>query len=417
VARKETGETLSGIRVTVDEKEWPAPTEGGRVAIRIPEPGEHRIRVSPVTGLEAPLEQTVSGPPFRSSRLVFLYKTAVPVIPADARLTFVATQEHVGARVRVGDRIVGGEITAPGVFNEPVPPSDSEQAIHLERVDFTHNAIRRKFAPRETVTLTADDVRLTPTVGTVVFKFPDPPPSIRFHRVGSTEFVHIGHEPARLPPGEYEFEATAPGRKPAKVVLKVIAGQTSEAVFRFEAEIPQYSIRDFEKPQEWSAVADSAWFKRKGSGSVRFGITPPIGRIGFSWIQQQLQGLPFLRRGQTLRWAIDLRDEANYLGFEFDGTTLKRYVVSKGNRQSEVRPTRRASRPKDENQFALVIDVKSEEITTLVKAASGTELFNDTWSIAGRDLSKGKFAFRIQGDEELWISNFVFFSLVRSDAR
>jgi len=100
-------------------------TKDGR--LRIPaQAGEHRIQASPIAGLDPhrnSSSRSVHRPPARLD--IPGTSQAEHAAPAEARLSFVAAQEHVGARVFVGDRQVERS-RSRGLSTQPVGPVDSE---------------------------------------------------------------------------------------------------------------------------------------------------------------------------------------------------------------------------------------------------------------------------------------------------
>jgi len=170
------------------------------------------------------------------------------------------------------------------------------------------------------------------------------------------------------------------GYKLARAKCTVLPGQSCVAELRFEPEVVDSGIKDFEEPEKWIA-RESGWSVRKGGDIARFSVTPILGRFGFSWLEQASRGLGrVFGRGQVLRWALDLRDErTTWLRVRWRQTDA--LVVENGRRQMGGKPVPAVGRPESERRFMVRINVELARITTVVMVEPDRVLLTDSWTL------------------------------------
>src|SRR5262249_47651603 len=110
-------------------------------------------------------------------------------------------------------------------------------------------------------------------------------------------------------------------------------------------------------------------------------------------------------RGGRVRWAVDYSDSRNHALFELDENTLAVKDVVNGRTIDRARFNHRVDSP--QKTWAIQADVSPERVVHRIQK-DGQWITLDTWTQAGRDFSKGKFGFLVQGNDEIGVSGFQF---------
>jgi hypothetical protein len=158
-------------------------------------------------------------------------------------------------------------------------------------------------------------------------------------------------------------------------------------------------MADFDDPGAWSKQGD-LW-THKGGGFIPF-KPRPNGVITFT--VQLLRG-GNLFRGGRIRWVLQYVDSKNYDLFELDRKNLWSKVIIDGKTFERGKYEHNLS---DKDKFyTLQIESAPERLTHRVMNGGEWKPL-DTWAETGRDFTQGKFAFLVQGSDEIGITDFQF---------
>jgi hypothetical protein len=116
-----------------------------------------------------------------------------------------------------------------------------------------------------------------------------------------------------------------------------------------------------------------------------------------------LKGGGIFRAGK-IRGCLQYLDSKNYLLYEMDRKNFWAGVIEKGERFERVKAPHNLGNRK---VFTIQIEVTPDRLVQKVRV-SGEWKVLDTFVEAGRDFTKGKFGFLIQGNDEIAISDFKF---------
>jgi hypothetical protein len=157
-------------------------------------------------------------------------------------------------------------------------------------------------------------------------------------------------------------------------------------------------MTEFEDAANWRREGD-AWV-RKGGGFSIFKL-PPKGV--FTFTVELLKGGGIFRSGQ-IRWCLQYRDPKNYLLFEMDRRNFWAGVIEKGKRLERAKVPHNLDKQKT---FTVQIEVTPDTLTHRLRVGNEWKVF-DVFTEPGRDFTQGKFAFLVQGNDEIAISDFKF---------
>ena len=110
-------------------------------------------------------------------------------------------------------------------------------------------------------------------------------------------------------------------------------------------------------------------------------------------------------RGGRIRWCVQYVDAKNYLLFELDKKNFWAEVIEKGKKLERAKTPARSGKAEgihhsDRNHAGHVC------IASRTRRQCGSLL--DSFAEPGRNFTKGKFGFLIQGNDEIGISDFKF---------
>jgi len=385
------------VHVFLNGKEYRRRTQHGQ--IRIPALGQVAVRVAK-DGFQDEAAQTVDVKKGAEVRLEFKLKP----MPQLAMLQIRGAA--AGSDVLLDQKSIG-TIGADGTFTfNTVPPGD--RVIELRRDQYQPKRLQRSFKAGQAVVLTGADVILAASTATVRLARNPAGATVTYRRADETATHEAANNQLDLPAGNYVFLAKAPGYTDRTERVQVAAGETHTVELALARErIPAVvappaaiagGIGDFEDPSAWKKEGE-LWV-HKGGGFIPYKL-PSKGVFEFT-VELLKGGSVF--RGGRIRWTLQYLDAKNYLLFELDKKNFWAEVVEKGKKLE------RAKTQHDlEKQKAFTIQIDSSADHLITKVRNGEEwLVLDSFSEPGRDFTKGKFAFLIQGSDEIGVSDFKF---------
>jgi hypothetical protein len=210
-----------------------------------------------------------------------------------------------------------------------------------------------------------------------------------------------------VPEGTYEIAATGQAGVPVTRTVSVAAGRSSPVDLR------ALVVTGMERFDLTNWTRAESWFTRKGGGFVLYSQPTPNGRFTFT-VRLDRSGNPF-STGSRLKWAVAYLDNDTHVMMQLDRDALYRADVMNGVSQ----PVRIEHR--------IPTNVPFVHISAQVSGARLIHQFSvdgqswqtlDTWNrttASGapergrRTMLDGRFGFFLPGDEEVFVSNFLYY--------
>jgi PEGA domain len=384
------------VRVFLNGKEYPRKTQKGQ--LRIPLLGSVNVRVAK-EGFEITGAQTADVKKGSETRLEFKMQALPQVAILQIR------EATPGAEVLLDQKSLGA-VGDDGSFTaNSVPPG--EHTIDLRKDQFLPRRIQRQFMVGKTVALLGGEAALTAAIGTVRLTRTPADASVVYRRADETQGHELKVNQVDLPAGNYIFTARAAGFVDRTERVQIGAGETHPlelALAKVPAAAPppppkNFGMGDFEDPNAWSKQGD-VW-SHKGGGVIPYKL-PANGT--FTFTVRLLRG-GSLFRGGRIRWALQYVDGKNYDLFELDRKALASKVIEGGKTYD------RGKFEHDLNDkamsYTVEIDVSPGQLVHRIQNGDNW-LVLDTWKEPGRKFNEGKFAFLVQGGDEIGLSDFKF---------
>ena len=383
------------VRVFLNGKEYPRKTQKGQ--LRIPTLGSVNVRVAK-DGFEIAGTQTAEVKKGSETRLEFKMQPLPQVAILQIR------EATPGAEVLLDQKSLGA-VGDDGSFTaNSVPPG--EHTIELRKDQFVPKRMQRQFAAGKTVALLGGDAVLAAATGTVRLTRTPADASVIYRRADETQGHELKVNQMDLPAGNYIFTARAAGYTDRTERVQIGAGETHPlelALAKVVAAPPpppkNFGIGDFEDPNAWSKQGD-VW-SHKGGGVIPYKL-PTNGT--FTFTVRLLRG-GSLFRGGRIRWAVQYVDGKNYALFELDRKTLASKVIE-GGKTFDRGKFEHGLNDKDMS-YTVQVDVAPGQLVHRIQNGENW-LVLDTWKEPGRKFNEGKFAFIVQGGDEIGLSDFKF---------
>jgi hypothetical protein len=386
-----TGE--DDVRVYLNGKEYRRRTKGGQV--RIQTLGKVTVRVAK-SGFQEEPPQTADVGKGAEVRLKFGLRAeprfgALEIRGAAAGTEVAIDQKPAG--------IVGGDGTLSVKAVQP-----GERTVELRREQYQTRRVHRSFQAGQTVVLSGADVVLTAANGTVRFTREPAAATVSYRREDETEWHAISGNQVELPAGNYVFSASAPGYNDSGGRVAVAGGENKELHFALvERKVAPPPVKtsgmaEFEDAATWRKQGDT-WF-RTGGGFVAYKL-PPKGIFTFK--VGLVKGGGVFHAG-AIRWCVQYLDARNYLLYELDRKNFWAGVVEKGQRLERVKTAHNLG---EQKTYTVQVEVAPDRLVQRIKVGDNWKVF-DTFTEPGRDFTKGKFGFLIQGSDEIAVSDFSF---------
>ena len=387
---------LDDVRVFLNDKEYGRRTQRGQ--LRVQALGKVAVRVAK-SGYRNEPAQSVEVKKGAEARLQFDLKP---------QPQFGSLEIHgavAGSEVLV-DQKSAGTVGPDGSFSAgEIQPG--EHTIELRHERYQPNRAQRTFHAGQAVVLAGAEVALAAANGTVKLTRNPASTIVAYRRGDETESHEARGNQIELPAGSYAFSASAPGFAETTTRVQLAAGENREVDFTLARERPPApapppvvagGMAEFEDAQSWKKEGDN-WV-HKGGGFVPYKL-PPKGV--FTFTVQLLKGGGVFRAGQ-IRWCLQYLDAKNYLLYEMDRKTFWGGVVQKGARLERVKAPHNLGNQK---AFTIQIEVTPDRLVQKVRMGDAWKVL-DTFVEEGRDFTRGKFGFLIQGNDEIAISDFKF---------
>ena len=384
------------VRVFLNGKEYARKTQRGQ--LRVQTLGSVNVRVAK-DGFEVAPPQVADVKKGSEVRLEFKLQPLPRVSQLQVR------EATPGAEVMLDQKPLG-TVGADGSFNAgAVPPGD--HVIELRRENYVPKRIERQFIAGKTVAIAGPEGVLAAAVGTVHVARSPADAAVAFRRADETQGRELRGNQVDLPPGNYIFTARAPGYTDRTERVTVALGEMPPldlALSKVVAAAPPPApkgggVTDFADPNAWSKQGD-LW-THKGGDFIPYKLTGPG---TYTFTVKLLHG-GSLFRGGKIRWALQYMDGKNYDLFELDRKVLTSKVIIAGKPYERGKYEHGLS---DKiTSYTVQVEVAAEKLVHRLQ--DGTNwLVLDTWSEPGRNFTDGKFAFLVQGSDEIGLTDFKF---------
>ena len=384
---------LDDVRVFLNGREYRRRTQRGQ--LRIQTLGKVNVRVVKNGFLEEP-EQTAEVKKGAEVRLQFTLR------PQPQFGSLQIRGGTPGAEVLV-DQKNAGTVGPDGTFSfDTVSPG--ERTIELRHAQYTPKRLQRSFQAGQTVTLGGADVVLVSANATIHLTRNPANSTVTYRRADETQSHEVRGNQIELPAGNYVFSANAPGFSEGIATVQLAGGENRPVDLTLARERPAApppvvtrGMADFADPQAWKKDGDD-WVNT-GSGFLPYKFEKGV----FTFTVQLVKGGNIFRPGK-IRWCVEYVDGKNYLLSELDRKNFWAGVIQKGNRLERVKTAHHLDNQKE---FTVQIEITPERLVQRLQSGSGWTVL-DTFTEPGRDFTKGKFGFLIQGNDEIAISDFKF---------
>jgi PEGA domain len=386
-----TGE--DDVKVFVNGKEYRRHTQNGQV--RIPAIGQVAVRVAK-DGFEFAPAQTVEVKKGSEVRLEFKMKA----LPQTSTLQIHGATP--GAEVVLDQNSIG-TVGADGNFTSSTIPA-GDHTIDLRRDQFTPKRLARSFKAGQTTVISGADAVLAAaaTTGTIRLNRTPADASITYRRADETQTHEVRGPQIDLPAGAYVFSAHAQGYSERLEHVQIAAGETRTIEFTLARAAPVLkpgTMADFEDPAAWRKEGE-LWTHR-GGGFIPYKLGP---RGVYTFTVELVHGGNVFKGGR-IRWAVEYVDSKNYLLYELNDKNFWADVVENGKKLERAKTQHDLEKQK---AFTIQIELTAEHCVHRIRSTNGQWMVLDSFSEPGRDFTKGKFGFLIQGNDEIGVSEFSF---------
>jgi hypothetical protein len=308
--------------------------------------------------------------------------------------TLRVTGATPGASVSI-DRNVVGKVNPDGTFGSTVSQL-GEKVVEFSLAGYSTKTYNKAFKAGERVDIT--DAVLAQAVGTLRLVLSPADSRVTFRKEGEQPRNVTESTLSGLTPGVYVLTARAAGytERTERVTLNAGDNKPVDLALKKEAAVVQApvvrngTIADL----EGNATRDGDAYIYKGTSSVMFKPAQTAGTFTFSVRPV---------RGKRIRWMIGYKDSANYALFELEKNKLTRREVT-GGRDKKLTDS---GRIEQQDVFQVQIDVRNGSLVHKVNIG-GNWTVVDNWVDAAHNFADGKFGFRIEGKDEIAITDFKF---------
>ncbi len=367
-------------RVFLNGKPLEQLTEGGKLRIANLEPREYTVRVAKAGFQDVP-EQKIRIRKGEQGRLVF----GLLALPHLATLSI--QNAPPGATVLV-DQVPAGTVQADGTLTlATVTPGD--HVIELRKDRFKPRQLHKYFVAGAAVALAASETALEAAPGEVRINFAPADAQVTLARTGEVPVKVVNGTQLSLFAGTYTLSAHTADGVVRTSALELAAGQTRN----LDLSLAPDGMAKWLDPSGWKQ--ESGVFTRKGGDYVLYNAAP-AGTFVFS---------AMLNKGHRLQWVVHYTDANNYDLFQIDDNNFYRTEIRNGVKTAELKIPHKG----DKKSFrTLQIRVTPGEIVHSIKTGEAWFVL-DRWSLAGSDLSGGRFGFYIPGGDQVSLSSFAHY--------
>jgi hypothetical protein len=209
-----------------------------------------------------------------------------------------------------------------------------------------------------------------------------------------------------LEEGSYTVIARAQGYLERTERVQVVAGQTASVnltLAREQQRRPTIVTRGMEGWDASAWTAEGQWYVRRGGGPVFYKPTGSAGTYSFNLLLAAGGGV---FRGKSLEWAVDVKDDRNYILFRLDKNDFRRIQRVNGKNTELVKKPHGLNMG---DSLAATLQIEVTPGGIVVKARSGDQwVMLDSWVAPDRNFTQGRFGIFVSGKDEVRMAGFSF---------
>jgi eukaryotic-like serine/threonine-protein kinase len=367
-------------RVFLDGKLQPQLTQGGQLRIPNLELKDYVVNVSK-SGFQDLPEQKIR---LRRGQGKLIFN--LQPIPQFASLTI---QGGVPGATVLVDQAAVGTLQPDGTLTvATVTPGDHTVELRKER--FKPRQTRKHFVAGTAVSLAAAEVALDAAPAELKITFTPADAQVTLAKSGETPTKVSSGSPLSLSAGSYTLTAKTADNITRSSTVEVTAGQSKS----LDLSLAPSGMTKWDDPAGWKQEKDS--HVRKGGDFVTYSISPTQGTFVFSAL---------LTKGHRLQWVLNYTDANNYVLFQMDDNNFYRTLVRNGVKGDETRVPHKNEK---KSVRTMQIRVGPNEITHQIRQGDGWAVL-DRWTQPATNLTQGKFAFYIPGNDQVTLSTFAHY--------
>lgn len=381
------------VTVIVNGKEQRKKTQRGQ--LRIPTIGNVKVSVTK-PGFQNEPEQTAVVKKGEEAKLEFKLRSLPKVAALQIRNGMPGTLVLV-ERQPVGRVASDGSLTASNI-----PPGD--HGVELQREGFAPRRLQKTFKAGETLLLTPAEIALTSASGVLRIKVTPADATVTMKRSDEQQARAVREPSLTLNPGRYLFSARANGYAEQSVTVDVTAGETRNVDITLNKlgtggpvtpPVKQTGgFFDYFKSEDWTKDGDL--YVHRGAGLLVMKQSPVNGTITFTIQKTKNGGFGFGR----IRWVVNYTGGKDYAQFELD--KKKFYPLDVVDGKQNKRET--SEHGLTGKAYTIQIDVSPDRIVHRVPGGA----ILDSWTEAGRNFTQGRFGIKVDGSDEIAISDFKY---------
>jgi hypothetical protein len=266
--------------------------------------------------------------------------------------------------------------------------------------------LERTFIAPGTLVLSTNDIVLKRLPGTLEL-VADPGTQTAILQKGRTIQRAAGAAKLRIPEGTYDVRISGPTGVPVTRTVSVGSGATQSLDVRnlVVTGMERFDLRG------WTRI--DTWFRRRGEGYSLYNHSNPEGRFTFT-VRLDRDGNPF-STGSRLKWVVGYVDNRTHVMMQLDEDALYRVDTVDGLAQQARGIPHRI--PTNVPFVHFTVQISGPRLIHQYSVDGTDWRMLDSWSRTPPSMPEkgrrgpldGRFGFFLQGDEEVFVSNFFYY--------
>lgn len=287
------------------------------------------------------------------------------------------------------DQAAAGTVQPDGTLTlATIAPGD--HVIELRKDRFKPRQLHKHFVAGAAVALAGAETALEAAPGEVRINFTPADAQVTLSRNSEAPTKVVSGTPLTLAVGTYTLTARSADNIVRTSTLHLSPGQSRN----LDLSLAPDGMAKWLDPSGWKQ--EGGVFTRKGGDYVLYSAAP-AGTFVFS---------AMLNKGHRLQWVVHYTDANNYDLFQIDDNNFYRTDIRNGVKTAELKLPHKG----DKKSFrTLQIRVTPGEIVHSIKTGEAWFVL-DRWSLAGADLSAGRFGFYIPGADQVSLASFAHYA-------
>jgi hypothetical protein len=312
-----------------------------------------------------------------------------------------------GTRVTLDDSPIGTVGSDGRLARANITPGRHTLQFSMKGYDTL--TLTRDFTTAQPLTLGPADIKLTRTAPILELQA-DPGTEIVIAQGGRTIQQLKGPSKVPLPEGSYDLSA----KGPAGVVTSTRVAMPASGTMAVD--VRTLIVSGMERFDRTGWTEADSWVTRRGGNYVLYNRTGDEGTISFT-VRLDRSGNPF-SSGARLNWVVGFADSRNYILLQLDKDSFYRQAVVNSVPHSATKKDHDI--PNNVPYVNLRVQLLGSRLVHEFSTRANEWRTLDAWATAAvpvtgtRSLLNGQFGFFLPGDEEIAISNFLYYPPVRA---